>query len=78
MIRTVRLRSVDMRTNSIVVLPGPASWVSSIIRELMFSQNCIQTLDLSGPIHKWTRLEKLHLSANRLTEVKESIYSTRM
>uniref|UniRef100_A0AAV2L530 non-specific serine/threonine protein kinase n=1 Tax=Knipowitschia caucasica TaxID=637954 RepID=A0AAV2L530_KNICA len=67
------LRSVDLRNNLLSSLPAPSSWSSRNLRELMFSKNQIQTLDLSSEVFRWNRLEKLHLSHNQLSEIPAEI-----
>ncbi|XP_005067184.1 leucine-rich repeat serine/threonine-protein kinase 2 isoform X1 [Mesocricetus auratus] len=67
------LRSLDMSHNNIECLPGPAHWKSLNLRELFFSHNQISTLDLSEKPQVWSRVEKLHLSHNKLKEIPPAI-----
>ncbi|GAB1299751.1 Leucine-rich repeat serine/threonine-protein kinase 2 [Apodemus speciosus] len=67
------LRSLDMSHNNIEYLPGPAHWKSPNLRELIFSKNQISTLDLMENPHVWSRVEKLHLSHNKLKEIPPEI-----
>ncbi|ELK07161.1 Leucine-rich repeat serine/threonine-protein kinase 2 [Pteropus alecto] len=67
------LRSLDMSSNVIQDLPSPAHWKSSNLRELLFSHNQISILDLSEKAYAWSRVEKLHLSHNKLKEIPPEI-----
>ncbi|XP_062930980.1 leucine-rich repeat serine/threonine-protein kinase 2 isoform X2 [Cynocephalus volans] len=67
------LRTLDMSNNNIQYLPAPAHWKSLNLRELLFSYNQISILDLSEKACAWSRVEKLHLSHNKLKEIPPEI-----
>ncbi|XP_069485312.1 leucine-rich repeat serine/threonine-protein kinase 2 [Ambystoma mexicanum] len=67
------LRSIDLSNNKIMDLPGPLHWASSNLRELIFCHNQISVLDMKIDPSKWSKLEKLVLSHNKIKEIPPEI-----
>ncbi|XP_073475784.1 leucine-rich repeat serine/threonine-protein kinase 2 isoform X2 [Aquarana catesbeiana] len=68
------LRTVDLSNNIIENLPSPLEWASLNLREVILNYNQISilNLDCKNP-SRWSRLEKLQLSHNKLKEIPPEI-----
>ncbi|CAG5133128.1 unnamed protein product, partial [Candidula unifasciata] len=61
------VRTVDLSCNGLVGCPLPSMWKTQMLKELMLSKNNITKLNLEGA-RQWSKLEKLHLSYNKISE----------
>ncbi|XP_063783150.1 leucine-rich repeat serine/threonine-protein kinase 2 [Pseudophryne corroboree] len=70
------LRTVDLSNNQIDSLPGPLEWASLNLREIILNYNQISILnlgDLRKDVNRWSRLEKLQLSHNKIQEIPPEV-----
>ncbi|KAM4677991.1 LOW QUALITY PROTEIN: leucine-rich repeat serine/threonine-protein kinase 2-like [Discoglossus pictus] len=67
------LRTVDLSNNNLISLPGPSEWSSTNLREILLNYNQISFLDLSRDACRWSRLEKLQLSHNKIKQIPPEI-----
>ncbi|XP_035828110.1 leucine-rich repeat serine/threonine-protein kinase 2 isoform X2 [Aplysia californica] len=68
----LNVRTVDLSNNGLMGCPPPVLWKSQMLRELMLSKNNIFKLNLEGA-RAWSKLEKLHVSHNKLSELPKEI-----
>nr|XP_022298273.1 leucine-rich repeat serine/threonine-protein kinase 2-like isoform X2 [Crassostrea virginica] len=66
------LKFIDLCDNRLTGFPNPASWKSTLLKEVMVSRNSIPKINLEGG-KVWSKLETLHLSKNGLTELPGDI-----
>ncbi|KAM5172793.1 leucine-rich repeat serine/threonine-protein kinase 2 [Mantella aurantiaca] len=70
-----QLRTVDLSNNHIENLPGPLEWTSLNLREVILNNNQISVLNLEfrKDPSRWSRLEKLQLSHNKIQEIPPEV-----
>ncbi|CAL1534532.1 unnamed protein product [Lymnaea stagnalis] len=61
------LRIIDLCSNGIMGFPPPTLWKSQMLKDLLLSKNHITKLNMEGS-RMWSKLEKLHLSYNKISE----------
>ncbi|GFO07401.1 leucine-rich repeat serine/threonine-protein kinase 2, partial [Plakobranchus ocellatus] len=66
------VRVVDLSCNGLTGFPCPSMWKSAKLKDLMMSRNNIPKINLDAA-KLWSKLEKLHLSHNKIAELPREI-----
>ncbi|KAK3762803.1 hypothetical protein RRG08_040498 [Elysia crispata] len=66
------IRVVDLSCNGLTGFPSPGMWKSAKLKDVMMSRNNITRINLDSA-KVWSKLEKLHLSHNKIGELPRDI-----
>ena len=68
-----RLHVVDLSKNGLTSIPPPYAWKSLGMREMRYTGNKINKIDLADGKRFWSHLESFYIGQNKLKEVNMDI-----